>query len=124
FDVRFDDIVVRKFIQTEAEMTRTLGAEIERPPSVSRASDGRAIGAATVEALQGATVRATDITGVDGIYALTGLPAGTYDIRASADGYVTSTLTGVTVPASGSATVSLSLTPAPPPGSIAYIYDR
>ncbi|MBI2526319.1 MAG: DUF2341 domain-containing protein [Candidatus Rokubacteria bacterium] len=92
--------------------------------SVSRGSDGRAVGGATVEALQGGTARATDVTAQDGTYSLPNLAAGTYDVRASADGYLASSENGVVVTGGATATVNLSLTAGPLPGSIAYLYDR
>ncbi len=92
--------------------------------TVSRGSDGRAVGGATVEAVQGGTARATDVTGPDGTYSLPNLAAGTYDVRASADGYLTLTQNGVVVTGGATATVNLSLTAGPSPGSIAYLYDR
>jgi hypothetical protein len=77
----------------------------------------------------------TVTTGSDGAFSSGTMPAGTYAVRASAEGYVTSFLGGatideatpVTVTRGTAATASLTLAPAPPPsvyGSISGVVVR
>ncbi|MFB3112904.1 MAG: CARDB domain-containing protein, partial [Gemmatimonadales bacterium] len=91
--------------------------------TVSRASDGGPISGVLVEALQSGQVQASTNTPGDGSYSIADLPVGTYDVRASATGYVTQTVTGVSVTENATTTLNFSLDAAPPPGPITYIYD-
>ncbi len=55
------------------------------------------IAGALVEALQGATVMGSDLTDTTGSYSISDLPAGLYNLRASATGYRDTTIYGVQV---------------------------
>lgn len=70
------------------------------------AATGRGLTGARV-AVQGAPVAAN--TGVDGRYTLNGVPAGSRTLTVSLLGYGTKTVTGVEVPAGGSASMDVSL---------------
>jgi hypothetical protein len=80
---------------------------------VTRASDGSALAGVLVEALQAGVVKGSTTTAANGSYSLSNLTAGTYDVRASATGYATKTVTGQTVVAGATATVDVSLVPQP-----------
>jgi photosystem II stability/assembly factor-like uncharacterized protein len=66
-------------------------------------------------AISGATVtlvNASTTTNGSGFYQFTNIPPGTYDIMVSAAGYSGGKLTGVVVPAGGTKTLSIGVTPA------------
>jgi outer membrane receptor protein involved in Fe transport len=73
------------------------------------AATGRPVASARV-AVQGLQLAAN--AGVDGRYTITGVPAGPRALTVSALGYATKTVTGVQVPAGGTATQDLSLSAA------------
>ena len=91
--------------------------------TISRNSDGRSIGGALIEALQGGVLKGSATSGDNGNYTIAGLNAGTYDFRASAGGYRTQTQNGVSVTANTSTTLNLSLTPSSNSQGIVYAYD-
>jgi hypothetical protein len=76
---------------------------------VTRAGDGAAIGAATVQALQAGLIKASVASGPDGTYSLTGLAAGSYSVRVATAGYQGQTQTGITVAIGATAAVNFSL---------------
>jgi hypothetical protein len=83
------------------------------PPALGTLQ-GKVLDSATRGALPGATVRAgaySATTDATGSYRLPPLPAGTYPVTASAPGYATRSLPGVAVPAGGTVTKNISLTP-------------
>jgi len=59
--------------------------------------DGSPISDAFVEVLQQGIVIASTTTDSSGAYSIGGLPAGTYDVRASSEVFVTGSLSGITV---------------------------
>lgn len=73
------------------------------------AATGRPVAGARV-AVQGAQLAAN--TGVDGRYAIAGVPAGAQGVTVSALGYASKTVTGVQVPAGGAAALDVSLSAA------------
>jgi outer membrane receptor for ferrienterochelin and colicin len=73
------------------------------------AATGRPVASARV-AVQGLQLAAN--SGVDGRYAIAGVPAGARGVTVSALGYATKTVTGVQVPAGGSAPLDLALSAA------------
>ncbi len=80
---------------------------------VSRASDGLPIGAALVEVLQANAVRAITGTGTNGSYSVSGLPAGTYGVRASAANFAAQQQNGVAVSNGGTSPANFSLNAVP-----------
>ena len=76
---------------------------------VTRASDGTAIGAATVQALQAGLVKGSVASALDGTYSLTGLAPGSYSVRVATAGYQAQTQTGITVAIGATAAVNFSL---------------
>jgi hypothetical protein len=74
---------------------------------VTRAGDGAAIGAATVQALQAGLVKGSATSGLDGTYSLTGLAPGSYDVHVATAGYQGQTQKGITVGIGASAAVKL-----------------
>lgn len=76
--------------------------------TVTRTSDGTPINGALVEALQSNAVIASTTTGSNGVYTITGLTAGTYDLRVSASGCATELRTGIAL-TGGTATVNVAL---------------
>ena len=81
---------------------------------VTRASDSAAINGAFVELLQGGVLKASANTGSNGGYSISGLSAGTYDVRVSAYGYTTALQTGNSVTGGSTTTVNVSLVVAVP----------
>ena len=65
---------------------------------VTNGEDGSPVSGAFVEIVQHGVVIASTTTDSSGAYSITGIPIGTYDVRASSEIFVTETLTGVTVP--------------------------
>jgi iron complex outermembrane recepter protein len=70
---------------------------------------GQAIKGAAVAVTNAALLKRTAITGVDGKFSITGLPAGTYSVQVSATGFATQVNNDVTVTAGGAATVPITL---------------
>jgi YD repeat-containing protein len=81
--------------------------------TITRATDGTPISGGLVDALQLGAVTGSANTGANGTYSITGLAAGTYDIRISSNGYATTQRTGVSVTAGGNTIVNAALTAAP-----------
>jgi YD repeat-containing protein len=77
--------------------------------TVSRASNGTPITGALVEALQSGLVKASNVSGGNGSYALTNLAPGVYDLRVSATSYGTAFRTGIIVGDGGSTTSNIAL---------------
>ena len=77
--------------------------------TVTRTSDGGPSPGVTVEALQAGVVKASAVSAADGTYSMTGVTAGTYDLRASAVGSQTETRNGVVVAAGGTTTQNFAL---------------
>ena len=78
---------------------------------------GRVLDGETGETIPGAAVRLPDMgagaaTDVDGVYRITGVPAGTYSVTVSFLGYAEKTVTGVEVPVGETATLDVTLDPA------------
>jgi thermitase len=69
---------------------------------------GTALGGAVVEALSGGLIQGTSVTDANGVYHLY-LPAGTYDLRASATGDINASVNGQSVGGGASATVNLAI---------------
>jgi hypothetical protein len=76
---------------------------------VARASDGTGLAGAVVSALQAGLVKGSVTTTGDGAYVMSGVAAGTYDVRASASGFQTQIATGIAVSAGISAIANFSL---------------
>lgn len=91
--------------------------------TISSASDGTPIGDALIEAVQEGAAKVTATTGSDGVYALTGIAAGRYEVRASATGYRTDVRPQTTVEVGGTTTVNFSLYPSATESIITYMYD-
>jgi len=66
-----------------------------------------------VEAMQGESIIVSDNTESDGSYSIPNLPVGTYNVRASKDGYETKTENGKEVIADQTTTVDFQLNPSP-----------
>jgi Carboxypeptidase regulatory-like domain len=79
-----------------------------------------AIPDATIELLQDGSVVQTTRSGPDGSYLFTGVPAGTYTVRASAPDYNPNTSSGFTAASSDMAVPAIQLTPLP----IAFLSDQ
>jgi YD repeat-containing protein len=77
--------------------------------SVTRNSDGSSISGALVEALQSNVVKGSATSSANGAYSISGLSPGTYDVRVSASGYITSTTTGIVVSSGTTTTVNVAL---------------
>lgn len=77
--------------------------------TVSRASDSTPVSGALIEALQSGLVKASNVSGGNGSYALTGLAPGVYDLRVSATGYGTAFRTGIIIANGGTTTSNISL---------------
>ena len=77
--------------------------------SVTKASDGSAISGATVQLVQAKTTLATTNTAADGSYTIGNVPAGTYDVVASASGYGTIRDAGVALNPNANATANVTL---------------
>jgi len=80
---------------------------------VEDASTQETIGDVLVEAMQGAVVIGSDNTESNGSYSIPNLPVGTYNVRASKDGYETKTENGQEVIADQTTTVNFQLNPSP-----------
>ena len=76
---------------------------------VTQVSDGTAIAGAVVEVFQGNALRGMDTTAALGNYAITGLAAGNYTVRASYTGLVSQVVNNVSVVDGGTTNVDLSL---------------
>ena len=83
--------------------------------SVTNSSGGAAISGATVQAMQGGVVKSSATTLANGSYSMANLPAGGYDVQASAGGFGTALKNSVTVSAGQTATANFSLSS---PGSV------
>lgn len=77
--------------------------------TVRRASDNATVSGATVQALQNGVIKGTASTNGSGAYTIANLPAGVYDIRASATGYSSATISGNNVAAGTTTTVNILL---------------
>jgi len=77
--------------------------------SVTNASGGGAISGATVQALQSGAVRGSATTNGTGGYTISSLPAGSYDVQASASGFGTALQSPISVVPAQTATVNFSL---------------
>src|SRR6266404_2664875 len=77
--------------------------------TITRASDSTAVSGASIEALQSGVVKASASSAANGGYSLSGVVAGTYDVRISASGYVTKLRIGIAVAGNGTATVDVAL---------------
>jgi YD repeat-containing protein len=82
---------------------------------VTNATNGTPLSGALVQVLQSNAPVGSATSDVNGAYAISGLPAGTYDLLASAAGFGTSVIPGVSVTSSGTASVNV---PLGPPGTI------
>ncbi len=80
---------------------------------VSQVTNGLPIGGALVEVLQANAVRAITGTGTNGSYSVSGLPAGTYGVRASAANFAAQQQNGVAVSNGGTSTVNFTLIAVP-----------
>jgi YD repeat-containing protein len=80
---------------------------------ITRSIGGTTINGALIEALQSSVVQGSTNSISNGTYSINNLPAGTYDVRVSAAGFVTQTQTPVTVVAGGSTTVNVALADSP-----------
>ena len=89
--------------------------------TVTRASDGTGLNGALIEALQSGVVKGSATSAANGSYSIAGLLAGTYDVRASANRFVTQLQNGFVVSAPGSTTANFSLVDV---GPITNIYDE
>ena len=83
--------------------------------TITRVSDSTAISGALIEALQSGVVKASASSAANGSYSISGVVAGTYDLRISANGYVTKLRIGIAVAGNGTATVDVALSK---PGTI------
>jgi len=77
--------------------------------SVTRNSDGSSIIGALVEALQSNVVKGSATSSANGAYSISGLSPGTYDVRVSVSGYITSTTTGIVVSSGTTTTLNVAL---------------
>ena len=78
------------------------GARVMRIPTgfvsgTVTAEGGEAITEATVSVKSGETIVGSTITGVDGTYTVSNIPAGTYTVEVAAEGYYTATIADVDV---------------------------
>lgn len=89
--------------------------------TLTRSTDAAAINGGLVEALQSGVVKGSGTSTTNGTYAVAGLLPGTYDVRASANRYVTQVQSGVVVAASGNTIANFSLVDV---GPISTIYDE
>ncbi len=83
---------------------------------------GTVTDASSGEAIIGATVIADDYSATsdtDGHYNITNVPAGTYTVTASAEGYQTSSQTNISVVAEETTKLNFTLVPSPTTGTIA-----
>ena len=76
---------------------------------------------AEIEALQSGIVKGSATSGTNGSYSIAGVTSGTYDVRASANRYVTQVQNGVVVSAPGSTAANFGLVDV---GPITNIYDE
>ena len=77
---------------------------------VTIASSGKALAGANIAAVTGARAAATVVTGADGSYRLTGLPAGTYSVVATKLGFSVKRADAVSVSGGASATADFAMT--------------
>jgi YD repeat-containing protein len=89
--------------------------------TLTRSSDGVGINGGLIEALQSGIVKGSATSATNGSYSIVGLVSGTYDVRASANRYVTQVQAGVVVSAPGSTAANFSLVDV---GPITNIYDE
>jgi YD repeat-containing protein len=106
-------VVVKTSAIASNGVTFTVGSPGTISGTITRTTDGTPISGALVEALQSNTVIGSASTAANGTYSITGLGAGTYNVRASATGFATSTTNGVSVTAGGTTTVNMALSPPP-----------
>jgi YD repeat-containing protein len=103
----------------------TLNVSLSSPGSVSgtvtQSNGTTPIQGTIVQTLVGDASVASTSTASDGTYTISGLTAGTYQVQASANGYV-SAGQSATVTASGTATENFSLQ-AQSSGAVSYLYD-
>jgi len=83
--------------------------------TVSSSSGGTAISGASVQALQNGNVKGSATSAGDGSYSIPNLPAGNYDVQASASGFGTGLKNSVALTAGQTATANFSLSS---PGTI------
>lgn len=88
---------------------------------ITKSADGSGVSGAIVEAMQSGSVKWSTTSGAGGSYTLSGLAAGTYDVRVSASGLATSVNSGVVVTTGSTTTLNVSMAPSPP---ISYVYDE
>lgn len=78
--------------------------------AVTKVSDGTVIPGATVKLQQGGTIKAQGTTSTSGIYRLgTDILTGTYDLVVSKTGFVTRTITGISLTEGASTTLNVQL---------------
>ena len=114
-------VVVTVGSQSSNGSTFTVGDTGTIAGTVTRVSDGAGISGALIEALQSGIVKGSATSAANGGYSIAGLLSGTYDVRASANRYVTQVQTGIVVSAPGSTTANFSLVDV---GPITNIYDE
>jgi YD repeat-containing protein len=73
---------------------------------ITRASDGTPVGGAFIQALQTGARKGSSTTIANGSYSISGLPAGVYDLSASANGYLPATQSSNLVSAASTTTVN------------------
>ncbi len=89
------------------------GAEAQTGSITGRVTDaegGAAVASARVTAVSGLRTAATVVSGEDGSYRITGLTEGTYVVSVARIGFEAKRADGVSVPASGAATVNFAMT--------------
>jgi YD repeat-containing protein len=89
--------------------------------TVTRASDASGLSGALIEALQSGVIKGSATSAANGSYSIAGLLAGTYDVRASANRFVTQVQNGLVVSPPGSTAANFSLIDV---GPITNIYDE
>lgn len=103
---------IKRSQQVVGGTTATLNVTLSPPGTISgkvtNSETGSGIGGAIVTYLGG-----TVVADAGGNYSIPGIPAGSQTLSASATGYVSSADQGVTVPANGTVTANIALTPKP-----------
>jgi len=94
-------------LQFYGDQVGTIAGTVEDAPTQDP------IEGAFVEAMQGENIIGSDNTGSDGSYSIPNLPPGTYNVRASKDGYETKTENGKEVIIDQTTTVDFQLNPSP-----------
>ena len=77
--------------------------------TVTKTSDGTAINGASVQAMQNGAVQGSATTNSSGVYSITNLAAGNYDVKFSATSYGTALVNGISVSIGGTTTQNASL---------------